>query len=78
MRTLNAKARPRDRVTPLHLIQGWMAYGYMKNQANATLDILQNFLVRLDVAERAVKMRGWTCNSDYWEGNNMIFQNIAT
>ena len=78
MRILNSKARPRNRGTPLTLMLGRACNGYLPNQINEDLKLLENFCVRQQEADEYAKARGRTSRYDWKVGDQVYRQDIKT
>ena len=78
MRILNSTARPRNRGTPLTLMLGRACNGYLPNQINEDLKLLENYRIRQKEADEYAKARGRTSRYDYEVGDHVYIQNIKT
>ena len=76
IRILNPTARPRNRGTPLSLMLGRACNGYLPNQINEDLKLLQNYRVRQKEADMYAKARGRTSRYDYKVGDHVYIQDI--
>merc|ERR1712081_149107 len=55
MKILNSTARPRNRGTPLNLMLGRASNGYLPNQINEDLKLLENYRIRQKEADEYAK-----------------------
>ena len=78
MRILNSTARPRNRGTPLNMMLGRACNGYLPNQINEDLKLLQNYRVCMKEADMYTKARGRTSRYNYKVGNRVLVQNIRS
>merc|ERR1711954_57020 len=78
MRILNPTARPRHQGTPLNLMLGRASNGYLPNQINEDLKLLENYRVRQKETDAYARARGRTSRYDYKVGDQVYIQDIRT
>ena len=78
MRILNSTARPRNRGTPLTLMLRRACNGYLPNQINEDLKLLENYRIRQKEADEYAKARGRTSRYDYEVRDRVYIQDIKS